>query len=180
MAANVDEVRSPGDVSINETRAVPTTDEQDDHDSIHGQSLNNGPQRQISLGKRAPTEPIPERTWKFYLDASWALYSYENILSQQNQCIRSRRGHTKPQFEGRDVLSTSFGISCEGRFPYPAEFRQVAKLDGGHDVETGGAGPSAERLPKKTTNLKTKEIIFNTRMFSISRTSFYRIGSLIR
>ncbi|KAK1702330.1 hypothetical protein BDP67DRAFT_276800 [Colletotrichum lupini] len=172
MAANVDEVRSPGDVSINETRAVPTTDEQDDHDSINGQSLNNGPQRQISLGKRAPTEPIPERTWKFYLDASWALYSYENILSQQNQCIRSRRGHTKTQFEGRDVLSTSFEISCEGRFPYPAEFRQVAKLDGGHDVETGGAGPSAERLPEGTADLRTKGMIFNTRMFGISRTSF--------
>ncbi|EXF73809.1 hypothetical protein CFIO01_05740 [Colletotrichum fioriniae PJ7] len=86
-------------VSTNEIGAMPTTDGQDNHAGIHGQSPKNASQRQISLGKRAPAEPIPERTWKFYLDVSKGLYSYEDVLSQRNQCIRSQRGYTKAHFE---------------------------------------------------------------------------------
>lgn len=150
---------------------MPTTDGQDNHASIHGQSPNNALQRQISLGKRAPAEPIPERTWKFNLDVSKGLYSYEYVLSQRNQCIRSQRGYTKAHFEGRDRPSPSVGITREDSFPYPAEFRRLAKLDEGHDIEIGGAKPPAERFPNEIQTYRAKEIALTYRLFGISRTS---------
>ncbi|KAK1623701.1 hypothetical protein BDP81DRAFT_484658 [Colletotrichum phormii] len=109
---------------------------------------------QTSLGKRAPTGPIPERTWNFYLNASTGLLSYENIHDQRNQCIRSRRGHSMSRFE-----------------PYPAEYRRLAKLDGGRDIETSGHNPSAQQLPGGFTTVVTKDATINNRLFGISRTS---------
>ncbi|KXH69364.1 hypothetical protein CSAL01_07106 [Colletotrichum salicis] len=171
MASNIDGNESADNVNTAVHEGRPTTDEHDGH-TDNGMVPTSALRVQTSLGKRAPTGSIPERTWKFYLNASTGLLSYENILDQRNQCIRSRRGHSMSRFEVHESVATmSAKATGGGSYPYPAEYRRLAKLDGGRDIETGGHNPSAQQLPGGFATVVTKDATIKNRLFGVSRTS---------
>lgn len=62
---------------------VPNTPANNEH---HG-----SPQQKVSLPRRAPTGPIPTRTWQVHLGASGNMVEYHEEREQENQCVRSQR-----------------------------------------------------------------------------------------
>ncbi|KAK1691043.1 hypothetical protein BDP55DRAFT_690774 [Colletotrichum godetiae] len=168
MASNVDGNESAGNENTTVHEGPLSTDEHDGH-ADDGIVPISALHVQASLRKRAPTGPIPERTWNFYLNAFTGLLTYENILDQRNQCIRSRRGHSMSRFEVHDsVAPMSAQTRGGGSYPYPAEYRRLVKLDGRRDIETGGRNPLAQQLPKGFATVVTKKkATVKNRLFGI-------------
>lgn len=149
----------------------------------------------VSLGLRAPTDQIPERTWVVYL--AWPFgrsLEHLNVLSQRNQCIRSQEGRTTVIYavnKGRITGDINTGwtrtLGAVG-FPYPSSFRKA--IDGGtisavssevrvrrvgSKMEQITVGPEGKKLGRSGTNHVTVNkrwnIGFETRWIALKRTS---------
>lgn len=93
-------------------------------------SIQNNSPTPISLTQRAPTGPIPTRTWHMYLRG---VLEYKNHLEQRNQCIRSRVSHLYHTTFGWTVRigRTQLGrgvASFENSFPYPAAYQSKTQM----------------------------------------------------
>jgi len=160
-----------------------------------------GIRRKATLGTRAPTDPIPKRTWIAYLAAPYGLLSvqYLNVLSQKTQCIRSQEGRKALTYEvntdyqkGGIIGMVNAGVSTTHEtvsFPYPRSFRRVmagrATRTVSSEVRLGIAGsemntyrtegPEAKKVAragtKHVTWTKTWNLGFQTRWIALKRTS---------
>jgi len=139
----------------------------------------------ISLGMRAPTDPIPEREWYTYLILPRLLaFEYSNVLAQRNQCIRSQEGRVAISLEANIGLSNADqegGVIDMGAgvprnlaheragFPYPKAFRKVM------DVTTRAVGSEIEQVVRhgshRMTVTKIWDFGFENRLFGLKRRS---------
>jgi len=154
-----------------------------------------GIRRKATLGIRAPTDPIPERTWIAYFAAPYGLLSvqYLNVLSQKTQCIRSQEGLKALTFKantgyrkGGIIGMVNAGVSATQEtvgFPYPRSFRRV--MAGSSEVRLGIVG--SEMNTSRTEGLEAKKVAragtkhvtwtkpwnlgFQTRWIALKRTS---------
>lgn len=78
----------------------------------------------VALTQRAPTAPIPTRTWIMKLGFQDFLYlHYKHILGQKNHCIRSQTGAVKLSLSAGPNAAAMEGITAESvRFPYPPSY----------------------------------------------------------
>lgn len=89
----------------------------------------------ISLGRRAPVEFIPSRTWHLYLRVlpCLAVLTYDATLEQKNPCIRSQLGSSSLRLKWKVEISCLKGLHSKTivenetaiSFPYPPAFRKL-------------------------------------------------------
>ncbi|KAE9371032.1 hypothetical protein N431DRAFT_483649 [Stipitochalara longipes BDJ] len=133
----------------------------------------------ISLPYRAPTGPIPERTWHMYLRYGLGFLEHKNLLEQRNQCIRSRLAHLSHRNRfglqlgsRRGQFGGGVGISYEATnettsFPYPPAFQQMLRAQSrvplqtqAHDEENQGGdlGDSGDNAVPGQNNLVQDDV----------------------
>lgn len=123
-------------------------DHQDTHQTRH-QPADALPAK-ISLA-RAPTGPIPTRTWLFHLKMHDYVFEYENNIGQHNHCIRSRTADSSFRMAGVEMTGTPLpsveGMTSSSGFPYPPFYRELVPSLGTipslQGAEVGGAGSAA-------------------------------------
>lgn len=123
-------------------------DHQNTHQSRH-QPADALPAK-ISL-VRAPTGPIPTRTWLFYLKIDDCVFEYENHIGQHNHCIRSRTADSSSRVAWVEMTGTSLPsverMTSSSGFPYPPFYRglvpSLGTIPSLQGAEVSGAGSAA-------------------------------------
>lgn len=81
----------------------------------------------VSLTQRAPTAPIPTRTWIMKLTfQDYLALHFKHVCEQKNDCIRSQRADVEYGLSQGPNTGATEGITAESAtFPYPPFYRSL-------------------------------------------------------
>ncbi|KAF4428927.1 hypothetical protein F53441_14040 [Fusarium austroafricanum] len=130
--------------------------------------------RPVSLSQPAPTGPIPTTAWHAYFSYGIGQMEYDGLLEQRNPCIRSLRENWSrknkwflkpPAAVGAPQLSSSYEITKNATFPYPAAFRRMMNPEPSTEAQSQneecepGSTDDAPRRQEGQTRAREVEII---------------------
>ncbi|KAI5923637.1 hypothetical protein F4810DRAFT_710378 [Camillea tinctor] len=147
------------------------------------QNTRNTP---ITLAQRAPTRFITKRTWRIHLRFGQRSWEYNNILAQDNPCIRSQQGYESVKYNPGVDGFLPFEINASrGTFWHPGLFRiylgsalaRYGARVGDSQIAWAEATLFNQHTDRRQVDVKWG---FDTRFLGITRTSSFEIEKLQR